>query len=262
MTAKPPRLPAVAHGIRVQIRWTRRRRAPRRGASGSGPRVGNRRARGADLRAVALACAEHAREDREPARKSGHQAEGHHQARRLGHPADQARGDETRGVGDGRDARDGLARVRAAAARRREAQRHDDRDAEAQQREPAPWPPPDRPRRRRAVRRARPATPPARTVRTAPKRSTTASPTSRAIAIVSMKPVVHAAARPAEVSSCVPQIDRRPVQARALREYRAEADRADEQRGPGRQREPRRRFLVLGGLQVEHPAAGDQPEQR
>ena len=60
----------------------------------------------------------------------------------------------------------------------------------------------------------------------------------------------------------VPQIDRRPVQARALREHRAEPDRADEQRRPGRQREPRRRLLVLGGPQIQYALAGDQPEQR
>lgn len=41
----------------------------------------------------------------------------------------------------------------------------------------------------------------ARTVRTAPNRFTTASPASRASAMVSMNPVVDAAARPAELPS-------------------------------------------------------------
>lgn len=40
-----------------------------------------------------------------------------------------------------------------------------------------------------------------RTVRTEPYRSTTLSPAMRAIAMVSVKPVVQAAARPAEASN-------------------------------------------------------------
>ena len=113
-------------------------------------------------------------------------------------------------------------------------------------------------------RRAAASTPPARTVRTAPKRSTTVSPGEPG-----RRPSCRrrrwcdAAARPGRGVQHVPQIDRRPVQARALREHRAEPDRADEQRRLGRQREPRRRILVLGGAaQIQHAPAGDHAEQR
>src|SRR5689334_21777288 len=54
----------------------------------------------------------------------------------LGDAADDRRGDQAGGVGDGGDARDGLGGVRSAAGRCHESQRDDDRDPDADQSEP------------------------------------------------------------------------------------------------------------------------------
>ncbi len=104
-------------------------------------------------------------------------------------------------------------------------------------------------------------TPPARTVRTAPKRFTTASPAIRATAMVSMNPVVQAAASPAELSSRswrnTADQSRLAPSANTAQKPTAPISSA----GARRQREPRRGFLVLAGLEVQHPGAGRPAEQ-
>lgn len=85
----------------------------------------------------AVARPQHPRPQHQPERQHRHQAERHDQRGRLGQRADRGRGDQPGGVRDGGDARDRLARVRAAAPGRREGERYDHGHTEAEEPEAA-----------------------------------------------------------------------------------------------------------------------------